>query len=110
MLVYAEKTFQLDKKLKGSESTLREHLQVIETQTGITPEELHNPEPSPAVAYLLGWFFELAMSRQSGMSLNPISYVEIEAWNRLFSRHLEQWEIRAIKQLDMIYLNVQQTE
>ncbi|QLB44479.1 phage tail assembly chaperone [Mannheimia pernigra] len=108
--MYAEKTFQLDKKLKGSESTLREHLQAIETQTGITPEELHNPEPSPAVAYLLGWFFELAMSRQSGMSLNPISYAEIEAWNRLFSRHLEQWEIRTIKQLDMIYLNVQQTE
>lgn len=100
----------MDKKLKDSESTLRDHLLAIEAQTGITPEELDNPEPSPAVAYLLADFFELAMSRQSGMSLNPISYAEIEAWNRLFHRNIQQWEIKVIKQLDLIYINVQQAE
>lgn len=100
----------MDKKLKDSESTLRDHLLAIEAQTGIMPEELDNPEPSPAVAYLLGWFFELTMSRQSGMSLNPLSYGEIEAWNRLFRHNIQQWEIKVIKQLDLIYLNVQQAE
>ncbi len=110
MLIFAKKEFELDKKVKDSKATLREHLLVVQEQTGITPEELDNPEPSPAVSYLLGYFYELSKSRQAGMALNPIAYTEIEAWKKLFSVSLSQWEIRVIKDIDLIFLSVQNKE
>ncbi|WP_423972971.1 phage tail assembly chaperone [Glaesserella parasuis] len=39
-----------------------------------------------------------------------MTYTEIEAWNRLFQRDLAVWEIKVIKQLDVIFLNVQNAE
>lgn len=89
---------------------MREHLQAVEEQTGITPEELQTAEPSLAVWYLLDIFQQLSLSRQSGMALNPISYGEIVAWSQLFQTPLSMWEIETIKQLDMIFLNVQNAE
>lgn len=100
----------MDKRVKDSQSTLREHLLVIQTQTGEMPEELNNPEPNPAVLYLLGYFYELALSRQSGMTLCPITYQEIAAWQGLFHRVLSHWEIQVIKQLDMVFINVHNAE
>ena len=41
------------------------------------------------------------------MSLNPLSFSEIEAWFRLYRLKWEAWEIDVIKQLDLIYLNTQ---
>ncbi|MDO9950715.1 hypothetical protein Q7404_09740 [Glaesserella parasuis] len=109
-MAYAKKEFELDKKPKDSNCTLREHLLVIQEQTGSVPEELENIEISPVISYLLGFFYELSLSRQSGMGLCPITYTEIEAWNRLFQRDLAVWEIKVIKQLDVIFLNVQNAE
>lgn len=110
MLAYAKKEFELDKKPKDSDCTLREHLLAIQEQTGSVPEELENIEISPAISYLLGFFYELSLSRQSGMGFCPITYAEIEAWNRLLQIELAVWEIKVIKQLDVIFLNVQNTE
>lgn len=106
-MAYAKKEFELDKKPKDSNCTLREHLLAIQEQTGCVPEELQNIEISPAISYLLGFFYELSLSRQSGMGLCPIAYAEIEAWNRLLNMDLAIWEIRVIKQIDVIFLNVQ---
>lgn len=89
---------------------MREHLQAVAEQTGIMPDELDNPEPSLAVFYLLGFFNQLSLSRQSGMVLNPITYGEIAAWQKLYRTQLAMWEIDVIKRLDMIYLTVQNSE
>lgn len=107
LLIYAEREFKLDKKPKESDSTLREHLQAVADQTGIIPEQLSNPEPNFAVQYLLGIFQQLSLSRQAGMALNPITYAEMVAWSQLYHTRLEMWEIEVIKQLDLIFLNVQ---
>lgn len=95
--------------MKGTETTLRAHLEAIEAQTGITPDELHNPPPSPAVDYLLGYFYQLHLSRQHGMGANPILYSEMTAWQQLYHIPLAEWEIEAIKRLDFLYL-MQQNE
>ncbi|MDP0097323.1 hypothetical protein [Glaesserella parasuis] len=55
-MAYAKKEFELDKKPKDSNCTLREHLLAIQEQTGSVPEELENIEISPAISYLLGFF------------------------------------------------------
>lgn len=107
MYRYAEKAFQLDKKPKGSESSLRSHLEAIEAQTGITPDELVNPPPNFAVGYLLDYFYQLNLSRQCGMVLNPLLYSEIEAWQRLYRIELDIWEIDTIKRLDYLFLSQQ---
>lgn len=110
MLNYAEQEFKLNKRPKDSDSTLKEHLIAIEAQTGITPEELNNPEPNLAVFHLFGIFQQLSLSRQSGMALNPISYGEIVAWTQLYQTPLAMWEIETLKRLDLIFLNTQHTE
>ncbi len=75
-------------------------------QTGIMPEDLEAIELPPILVYLLGYFQQLSSARQCGMSLNPLSFSEIDAWSRLYHLSLETWEIDVIKQLDLIYLNV----
>ena len=109
-MTHAKKEFELNRKPKGSTCTLREHLLVIQAQTGEMPPELENIEISTAVSHLLGFFYQLSLSRQSGMGLCPITYAEIEAWNRLFKMNLAMWEINVIKQLDVIFLNTQNEE
>lgn len=86
---------------------MREHLQAIAEQTGITPEELNNPEPNLAVQHLLVVFQQLSLSRQAGMALNPITYGEIVAWSQLYHTRLAMWEIDVLKRLDLVFLNVQ---
>lgn len=107
MLRYAQKEFELDKHPKESKATLRAHLLSLYEQTGEIPVELENEPPNEAVAYLLGYFQQLSTARQCGMSLNPLTFTEIEAWGRLYKMKLDSWEIDVIKQLDLIYLNTQ---
>lgn len=53
------------------------------------------------MAYLWGWFIELASARTSnGFGLNPISYVEIAAWARLTGREPSPWEVSLLKRMD----------
>lgn len=85
---------------------MREHLLALCEQTGEMPVELENEPPNDAVAYLLGYFQQLSTARQCGMSLNPLSFGEIEAWFRLYRLSWEAWEIDVIKQLDLIYLQI----
>lgn len=80
---------------------------LVAEQTGILPDELDNPEPNIAVQHLLVIFQQLSLSRQMGMTLNPITYAEIIAWSQLYRTPLATWEIDTIKQLDLIFLNVQ---
>lgn len=79
-------------------------------QTGIMPAELDIEPPPEQLEYLLEYFYALSLSRQSGMSVNPILYSEILAWSRLTKCTLKQWELDVIKQLDITWLSVQINE
>lgn len=104
---FAQAEFNLDKRPKDSESTVREHLTAVWEQTGFKPSELDNKEPNPYVLYLLNDFYSLSQSRQYGMSSNAILYSEIESWLNLSQRKMEMWELEVIKRLDSIWLKVQ---
>lgn len=51
------------------------------------------------------FFNELQTGRTSnGFGPNPLSFSEIESWARLTGRKVAPWEVRAIKQVDAVYL------
>lgn len=58
----------------------------------------------------LAWeyFTQLHNARSSnGYSANPITYSEIESWNRLTDAQVTPLEVKIIRRLDNIYLNHQ---
>lgn len=66
-------------------------------------EDKYAPCPSE-LEYIYRWFVELSSTRQSGMSMSPIVYQEIQAWAALSKLELSQFEIRTIKRIDVLYL------
>lgn len=88
---------------------MREHLQAHERQTGMPHERLANAPPLPVgCAPLWRGFMEMHNARSWGMGGPlPLSFVEIDAWQRVRRVRLEAWEIAAIKAADAAYLRVQ---
>lgn len=58
--------------------------------------------------YLWQWFWEINDSRSSnGFGPNPISYLEIQAWNDLTMKLIHPWEVETIKKMDAIFREFQ---
>lgn len=66
------------------------------------------PEFPNRLDYLWEWFLELNATRQSGMSANPISWSEIEAFSQGLGLTIKPWERRLLRQLDIAVLAVSQ--
>jgi hypothetical protein len=99
--------FRLDAPLKDGKSTLRRKYESVARQSGVVPPELRDcPEPPRDLQYLFDWFSELSATRSSGFGLSALSYVDIDAWARLTRRVLRPWEVRALRDLDTIFLSV----
>ena len=45
-------------------------------------------------------FVELSSTRQSGMGVGPITYLEIEAYRRQTLADLTAWEVKLLRRLD----------
>lgn len=103
LITYAEQEFSL-----GSSSdpkSKRSQLLSVERQTGKLPDELVDLVELPESAtFIWRWFIDLNNARQSGMSINPISYSEIAAYFSLYNIHPYEYEIQMIKILDNIAL------
>ena len=71
--------------------------------------ELDGPPAPAALGYLWGWFVELSTARGgSGFGgLNPIAYLEIDAWARLSGVELTAFELGVLRRLDHLFLTVQ---
>ena len=83
----------------------REHLQQVEKQTGVKPEELKGPEFPIHLSYIWSAFFKLSGSRSAGFSsVNPLTYTEIKNYCDMMGEELTGWEIDVIKRLDIEYL------
>lgn len=104
LLEFAKKEFELSAKQKDG-STLREHLESIKAQTGFSPPELENVNVSPTVMYLWTYFLQLNNARQNGMSVNPLSYSEIDSWQRLTATEISPFELSIIKALDNVFIS-----
>lgn len=75
--------------------------------TGRKPQELINPAEFPAVFFEVWESFQRLSARRSnnGMGLNPITYLDIDAFCRVTKTHLTDFEISIIERLDMLLLN-----
>jgi hypothetical protein len=51
-------------------------------------------------------FLELNATRSSGMAVNPISYTEIDSWQRVTGVPLDAWEVMALRALDAEFISV----
>jgi hypothetical protein len=48
-------------------------------------------------AYLVNFFRELGSCLQTGMGLIPLTWQEIESWQRQNGLELKAWEVKALK-------------
>lgn len=59
-----------------------------------------------SMGYVWGWFIELHNARTSnGFGLNPITYVDMQAYFDLYQIVPQDWQVQLIKQLDSIALS-----
>ena len=89
--------------------TRRDELKQVEKQTRKSQPELDKCQEIPdCVQYLWRWFWEINDSRTSnGFGFNPISYLEIEAWDRLTMKWVSPWETETIKKMDTVFREFQ---
>ena len=59
------------------------------------------PNPLP---HLVGWFVEIGISEANGMGASPLSWGEINEWQRATGVALSPWEARLIRRLSTEYL------
>jgi hypothetical protein len=86
---------------------VREHLQQVAKTIGRPPPELIGPPFPDRFASLWDAFLDLSAGRgYNGMGPNPISWPDILAWDTLTRTGLQEWEVRAIKALDAVWLRV----
>lgn len=52
------------------------------------------------MAAVWAWFSALSKTRQPGMGIGPITYLEIEAYQRLEIVRMTAWEVGLIRRLD----------
>lgn len=68
-------------------------------------QRLHGrPEFPHGLEHVWQWFGELDSTRQSGMAANPITYTEIDAWDRLTRRGASEFEVSCLRALDELRL------
>ena len=74
-------------------------------KTGKTHPDLAFPELDDMAMYLWEWFMELNSQRTSnGFGLNPITFLDIQAWANLTNRFPLAWEVKAIRFMDTIWI------
>ena len=104
MLEYAEHEFSLSKTDQNGVTT-REHLEMVERQTGKTPQGLEGTQFPTLVSHIWSAFVALSRSRSVGFSgPNPISYQDIKAWLELTNQTLSSRDVESIMKLDIIFL------
>jgi len=92
---------------KDSKTTIRESLEQVEAQTGFRPADLEPPYLPEGALLIWQYFVELNATRGGGMGPAPISYSEMEAWQRMTRRYLPAWQITAIKRMDAAFMQVE---
>lgn len=90
-------------------STLAEFGASIQEQTGSWPEDI--PEPPdipPALEHLWAWFWQLRTANPSaGFGPAPLSFGEMDAWQRVTGNQLEPWQVDVLLAMDAAFLTAQ---
>lgn len=67
---------------------------------GIEPEM-----PEADAIYLVGYLWEVGPVLSGGMSAIPVSFSELESWQRQTGICLQPWEVRLLRRLSFDYLS-----
>ncbi len=98
---------QFDGTARVGKDTLADHIASAERQLGrkiSSPAVASSTCPYP-LAYIWDWFVEIRRTvGGNGFSPNPISFVDLDAWNRQIKAQARPWELRVILQLDDLFL------
>lgn len=88
-------------------TTVGDHEAALRRQGVVLDQDLDNddaPGLEPELVRLWAIWRELDRTRSSGFGVNPISYLEIEAFCRITGEQLEPWEARAVRAVDDAYV------
>lgn len=86
---------------------MRAHLEQVAKSLGRVPEDLIGPPFPDRYAHLWQAFVDIHKGRSYGMSgPNPLSWQDILAWDTLMRAGLQDWEVRVIKALDLLWLRI----
>lgn len=90
---------------------MRSKLEAAARQTGKTLQELEELVELPdTMSFVWRYFIDLHNARSFGNSINPISYSDMKAYFDLNKIEVLDWEIAAIKQLDVIAMKAYSEE
>ena len=103
-MAFAAHQFELTRKQKDG-ATLLEHYRAYEERNGQPHPSLADAPSLPdGLATLWSDFMDLHSSRSVGMGgAGPISYSDLDAWQRVTGNRLERWQIKAIRRADNAY-------
>jgi hypothetical protein len=101
---FAEHEFGLSKR-DDKGVTLRDHLLQVQKSLGRPPKGLVGPPFPDRYAHLWTMFIDLSSGRSySSGGPNPLSWSDIKAWDDLMRAGLQEWEVRSVKALDLLWL------
>lgn len=90
---------------------MRQHLQAVARATGENPPDLAAKAIPDGMATLARAYFDLHGARGSnGFALNPLTHLEIWAWQRLSHVRLTPWEVETLFLMDRAALTALQSE
>jgi hypothetical protein len=105
-VAFAAHEFELAVPQQPDGLPLKEHLMAVWAQTGREPAMLANAPAMPkGCARLWADFLELSHVRGSTQAgPMPITWADIDAWQRVRGVRLEAWEVDAIRKTDLAFL------
>jgi len=80
---------------KGSKASFFDHYKQIEKTTGKTHEKLQISDNPPRLLYLWQAYLEV-------MGRHPLTWQELEAWQRMTAKRVTPFEAKIIFQLDRL--------
>lgn len=99
--------FQFELAAEEEGGTVLEHLRAVEKRTGQTPQMLLDaPACPPGCEDLWETFRELHACRgNTGFGPQRITYMDVDAFQRVSGVRLQRWELEAIRRADAAFLS-----
>lgn len=90
----------------GGGKSVADHMAAVRRSKGGSVAKAA-PEPTldPGLQYLWRAWMDLNLSRgSSGFGPLGITHLEMEAWSRLHQTPLRAWEVRLLRETDLLYM------
>jgi hypothetical protein len=103
-LAFARHRFEISHRHEDG-STVLDHLLLVWEKTGHMPAKLRDAPVLPeGLTSLWRAFNELHESRGAAFGFQRITFVDMEAWQRMTGAALEPWEVELIRKADNLWL------